>query len=53
MILLTPSPEGTSAQVLSGREDVRALLDGGLSIADAALPLTAPEYLEQLSLELA
>jgi len=53
VILLTPSPEGTSAQVLSGREDVRALLDGGLSIADAALPLTAPEYLEQLSLELA
>jgi predicted ATPase len=40
VILLTPSPEGTSAQVLSGREDVRALLD-------------APEYLEQLSLELA
>jgi predicted ATPase len=50
VILLTPSSEGTSAQVFSDRKEVRALLDAGLSIADAALPLTAPENLERLSL---
>jgi len=50
VILLSPSPDGTSAQVSSERKEVRAMLDAGLSIADAALPFTAPPTLEQLNL---
>jgi predicted ATPase len=50
VILLTPSAEGTRAQVSSERKEVRAMLDSGLSIADAALPFTAPPTLEQFHL---
>jgi len=50
VILLTPSSEGTRAQVSSERTEVRAMLENGLSIADAALPFTAPATLEQFHL---
>jgi predicted ATPase len=50
VILLTPSLEGTKAQVSSERKEVRAMLENGLSIADAALPFTAPPTLEQFNL---
>jgi predicted ATPase len=50
VILLTPSSEGTRAQVSSERKEVRAMLEDGLSIADAALPFTAPSTLEQFHL---
>jgi predicted ATPase len=46
VILLTPSLEGTKAQVSSERKEVRAMLGNGLSIAEAAIPLTAPPTLE-------
>jgi predicted ATPase len=50
VILLTPSLEGTKAQVSSERKEVRAMLENGLSIAEAALPFTAPPTLEQFNL---
>ncbi len=50
VILLTPSLEGTKAQVSSARKEIRAMLENGLSIADAAMPLTAPPTLEQFNL---
>jgi predicted ATPase len=50
VILLTPSSEGTRAQVSSQRNEVRAMLENGLSIADAALPFTAPPTLEHFQL---
>jgi predicted ATPase len=50
VILLTPSLEGTKAQVSSERKEVRAMLGNGLSIAEAALPFTAPPTLEQFNL---
>jgi predicted ATPase len=50
VILLTPSSEGTRAQVSSERKEVRAMLEDGLSVADAALPFTAPPTLEQFHL---
>jgi predicted ATPase len=50
VILLTPSSEGTRAQVSSERKEVRDMLEDGLSIADAALPFTAPPTLEQFHL---
>jgi predicted ATPase len=50
VILLTPSPEGTRAQVASARQEIRALLEAGLSIGEAALPYTVPSSLQQFEL---
>jgi predicted ATPase len=50
VILLTPSPEGTRAQVASARKEIRALLEAGLSIGEAALPYTVPSSLQQFEL---
>lgn len=50
VLLLTPSKEGTRAELASSIAEVRDLLEGGLSIADAALPRTAPPSLAQLDL---
>ncbi len=50
VLLMTPTPEGTQVTVVSSNEQIKMLLEGGFSIADAALPLTAPPAIEQLSL---
>jgi len=50
VVMLTPDPEGTRAELASSVEEVRELLETGLSIADAALPRTAPPGLHQLDL---
>lgn len=42
--------EGTIVELASDKEDVRLLLEGGMSMADAVLPLTAPANVEQLTL---
>jgi len=38
VLILIPGPEGTQVQVASSQKEIRALLDGGLSISDAVLP---------------
>jgi len=43
VLMLTPSKEGTVIQVSSSNQEIKDLLDGGLSIADAILPRTAPQ----------
>jgi len=49
--LLRPrGSEGTVVELASDKEDVRLLLEGGMSVADAVLPLTAPMKIEQLAL---
>lgn len=50
VLLMTPTHEGTQVKLGSSDEQIKMLLEGGLSIADAALPLTAPPAIEQLSL---
>lgn len=50
VIMLEPGQEGTEARLASGDSEVRDLLEGGLSIADAALPRTGPPGLGQLAL---
>jgi len=42
-LILIPGPEGTQVQVASSQKEIRALLDGGLSISDAVLPATNPQ----------
>ncbi len=50
VLLLTPSDEGTRVETASSISEVRDLLEGGLTIAEAALPKTAPSSLSQLDL---
>jgi predicted ATPase len=48
VLILEPSREGTQVKVAGEDAQVRALLEGGLTIADAILPRTAPAEAEQL-----
>ena len=48
--MLKPAAEGTVAQVASSAPEIRDLLTAGLSVADVALPRTAPPSLENLNL---
>lgn len=49
VLLLTPTrEEGTKVEVASTIKDVQNLLEGGLSVADAALPRTTPSDISQL-----
>jgi predicted ATPase len=50
VLLLVPQGEGTSVRPASTYSDVRLLLEGGLSMADAVMPLTKPSRADQLSL---
>jgi predicted ATPase len=50
VVMLTPDQEGTKVELASSIEDVRVLLDSGLSVADVALPRTVPSGLSQLDL---
>ena len=52
VVMLEPDNEGTIATVASKSTDIRKLLSSGLSIAEVAVPRTAPPNLEQLSLNL-
>jgi len=50
VLLLQPEPEGTKVSPARERDEVRLLLEGGLSMADAVMPATRPEGAEQLTL---
>ena len=50
VIMLVPAKEGTELHVAGDDPEVLSLLNSGLSIADAALPKTAPPGLQQLDL---
>jgi predicted ATPase len=52
VVLLQPSNEGTIATVASTNAEIRKMLSSGLSIADVAIPSTAPQAVEQMSLSL-
>ena len=45
-----PGQEGTKVQLASSNKEIRALLEDGLSIADAALPYTVPDNIGQLEI---
>jgi predicted ATPase len=49
-LLLLPRTEGTSVCPASSFSEIKALLEGGMSLADAVIPRTRPENVEQLTL---
>lgn len=50
VLLMTPTSEGTKVELVSSIDDIKRLLEGGLSIADAALPYVKPHRIQQLTL---
>jgi predicted ATPase len=50
VLLLVPSSEGTTVTVAGSHQDIRDLLEGGLSLADVVMPKTRPPQATQLSL---
>ena len=50
VLLLSPSKEGTDVKVASSIQEIRDLLEGGLSVADAVLPRTVPQDAHQMVL---
>lgn len=47
-LLLKPGSGGTQVEVASSNDEVRSLLEGGLSVAEAALPRTVPHTVDDL-----
>lgn len=50
VLLLKPGSEGTQVQLAASIKEIKELLEGGLSIADAALPYTAPDNIGRLEI---
>jgi hypothetical protein len=50
VLLLRPDVEGTTVQSASELSDVKVLLEGGLSLAEALVPETRPKDVWQLAL---
>jgi len=50
VVVLQPTDEGTTVQLAAQVQDVKALLDDGLSLGEAVMPHTRPEMVEQLML---
>lgn len=49
VLLLTPSQEGTEVRAAGEFQEIRALLEGGSSMAEAVIPRTRPPKLHQLA----
>ncbi|CAM3264030.1 AAA family ATPase [Corallococcus sp. ZKHCc1 1396] len=50
VLVLTPRKEGTQVSVARDSQPIRDLLEGGLTVAEAVIPRTAPGGAEQLAL---
>ena len=48
VLMLEPSKEGTAVYAATNDNQVRALLEGGVTMAEAVLPRTAPKQAQQL-----
>jgi hypothetical protein len=49
-LVLHPQAEGTSVELASSKAEIRRLLESGISLAEAVMPLTRPKRAEQLML---
>jgi hypothetical protein len=49
--LLKTDSEGTKAEAASERQEIKALLDGGMTPAEAVIPYTRPDMKQGLLFE--
>jgi predicted ATPase len=52
VLLLTPSSQGTKVEIASSIQDIRLLMEGGMSVGDAVLPRTNPQNIDLIQMEL-
>jgi len=52
VLLLTPTSEGTTVEIASSIQDIRFLMEGGMSVGDAVLPRTNPQDIDSIQSEL-
>lgn len=50
IVMILPTAEGSAVSAASNHQQVKALVEGGLSMAEAVLPRTAPANTHQLAL---
>ncbi len=50
VLLFVPEEEGTTVSTTATHQDIRDLLQGGLTLADVVIPKTRPEKAQQLTL---
>jgi len=50
IVMLTPGPEGSTAEIASDVPDIKPLLEAGLSVGEVVLPRNAPENIVRLGL---
>jgi hypothetical protein len=50
VLLLTPSPEGTTVATAQEFPEIKTLLHGGSTLSEAVMPLTRPKSAQQLAL---
>jgi predicted ATPase len=50
VLLLDPTEDGTRVHIAAEDQQIMALLQGGLTMADAAIPRSAPQATEQLAI---
>jgi hypothetical protein len=50
VLLLTPTPEGTSVTTAGAFPEIEKLLQGGSTLSEAIMPLTRPTAAQQLAL---
>lgn len=50
VLLLKPNPEGTQVRPANSLKAVKALVEGGLTVGEALLPMTNPPAADQMSL---
>jgi len=50
VLILEPGSEGTTVRPAQAFREIKTLLEGGLSLADAVVPRTRPQHVDQLSL---
>jgi len=49
-LVLHPQAEGTSVELASSKTEIKRLLESGISLAEAVMPLTRPKHADQLML---
>ena len=50
VLMLIPDQEGTRIHSAASKPEIRALLEAGLSVADAVIPNTEPPNMKQLEM---
>ncbi len=50
VLLLNPTPDGTTVSLAAADQEIKALLEGGLQMGEVVVPRSAPKGVEQLPL---